>query len=75
MRLARGEGGGGEVLVTGTAVKDEPTVADIAKGYIVFELLVGEVLATTFDAADNYRPIRRRWSASDVTESDGGEGA
>jgi hypothetical protein len=59
------EGGGGEVLVTGTAVEAEPTEADNAKGYIVFELLVGEVLATTYDAADNFRPIRRRWSVAE----------
>jgi hypothetical protein len=58
------EGGGGEVLITGMAIGREPTQADKAKGYIIFELLVGEVLATTYDAGDNYRPIRRRWIAS-----------
>lgn len=59
------EGGGGEVLITGMAVGAEPTEADTSKRYIVFELLVGEVLATTYDPADGYRPLRRRWSASD----------
>jgi hypothetical protein len=57
-------GGGGEVLITGTAIEAEPTAADRAKGYVIFELLVGEVLATTYDADEDYRPVRRRWSAA-----------
>lgn len=58
-------GGGGEVLLTGTAVQAEPTEADRAKGYIVFELLIGEVLATTYDLTDLH-PIRTRWKAADL---------
>lgn len=60
------EGGGGEVFIRGTAIEVEPTPDDIAKGYITFELLVGEVLATTYDPADDDRPVRRRWNASAV---------
>ncbi len=30
------EGGGGEVLITGAAIEREPTAADRAKGYIIF---------------------------------------
>ncbi len=56
-------GGGGEVLLTGTAIQAEPTEADRAKGYIVFELLIAEVLATTYDPADLH-PIRARWKAA-----------
>src|SRR5437879_4392874 len=56
------EGGRGEVLITGTAVEALPSAADAERGYIAFELLVGEVLATTYDREDNYRPVRRRWS-------------
>ena len=59
------EGGGGEVLVTGVAIEVEPTAADVAKGYVCFELFVGEVLATRYDAGDDYRPIRNRWSATE----------
>jgi hypothetical protein len=58
------EGGSGEVLITGVGVETEPTPTDRQKGHITFELLVGEVLATTYDATDNYRPVRRRWKAS-----------
>lgn len=53
-------GGGGEVLITGTAARADPEEADREKGYIVFELLIGEVLATRYDPAD-WRPIRTRW--------------
>lgn len=55
------QGGEGEVLITGVAVPREPSEADRAKGYVIFELLVGEVLATRYDAED--RPIRSRWVA------------
>ncbi|MDP9238758.1 MAG: hypothetical protein M3P30_15400 [Chloroflexota bacterium] len=56
-------GGGGEVLLVGTAVEAETTDADRAKGYIVFDLYIAEVLATSYDSAD-LRPIRTRWDAS-----------
>ena len=56
-------GGGGEVLVTGTAVEAESTEVDRAKGYIVFELFVAEVLATSYDPID-LRPIRTRWKST-----------
>lgn len=55
-------GGGGEVLLVGTAVERDPTNADRAKGYIIFELLIAEVLATAYDPTD-LRPIRTRWNA------------
>jgi len=53
-------GGGGEVLVTGLAIGAEPTDADRSNGYVVFELLIGQVLATRYDPTD-WRPIRTRW--------------
>ena len=56
-------GGGGEVLLTGTALPAEPAEADRAKGYIVFELLIAEVLATSYDPTDLH-PIRTRWRAA-----------
>ena len=56
-------GGGGEVLVIGTAVEAESTELDRAKGYIVFELLIAEVLATSYDPTD-LRPIRTRWKVT-----------
>lgn len=56
-------GGGGEVLLIGTAVEAESTEVDRAKGYIVFELFIAEVLATSYDPAD-LRPIRTRWKAT-----------
>lgn len=55
-------GGGGEALIVGTAVESESTDADREKGYIIFELLIAEVLATSYDPTD-LRPVRRRWSA------------
>jgi hypothetical protein len=55
-------GRGGEVLVTGIAVEGKPADSDRAKGYIIFELLLGEVLATSYDA--DLKPIRQRWVAA-----------
>ena len=55
-------GGGGEVLLVGTAIEVESSEADRAKGYIVFELFVAEVLATSYDPTD-LRAIRTRWNA------------
>lgn len=55
-------GGGGEVLLSGTAVEAGSTEADREKGYVVFELLIAEVLATSYDPAD-LRPIHTRWKA------------
>jgi hypothetical protein len=55
-------GGGGEVLLIGTAVEAASTEADRAKGYIVFELFIAEVLATSYDPTD-LRPIHTRWKA------------
>ncbi|MEX0749279.1 MAG: pyridoxamine 5'-phosphate oxidase family protein [Dehalococcoidia bacterium] len=57
-------GGGGEVLLVGRAVEAEPADADRAKGYILFELLIGEVLATSHDH-NSLRPVHRRWKAAD----------
>jgi hypothetical protein len=56
-------GGGGEVMLSGLAVPTEPTEKDVERGWIAFELLVGEVLTTTYDRADK-RPIFDRWKAS-----------
>ncbi len=53
-------GGGGEVLVTGMAVSTEPTEADVERGWIAFELLVGEVRSTTYDG-EAKRPVSERW--------------
>jgi hypothetical protein len=58
-----GTGGGGEVLMTGIAVPTEPTESDVERGWIAFELLIGEVLATTYDH-DKKRPVSKRWRAS-----------
>ena len=55
-------GGRGEVLLTGTAAEAESTDADRAKGYIIFELFIAEVLATSYDPSD-LRPILTRWDA------------
>ena len=55
-------GGGGEVLLIGTAVEAESSDADRAKGYIAFELFIAEVRATSYDPTD-LRPIRTRWDA------------
>jgi hypothetical protein len=53
------------VLVTGTAIPTESTQADRGRGWIAFELLVGEVLATTYDA-EKQRPISTRWNAYEL---------
>ena len=55
-------GGKGEVLVSGTAIDAKPGDEDRAKGYVVFELLIAEVLATTYDRSD-WTPVRTRWKA------------
>ena len=55
------EGGGGEVMIRGTAEEREPTPDDVAKGYIIFELFIGEVIATRYED----EPVRRRWTAGD----------
>ena len=54
-------GGGGEVLVSGKAVPTDPTQADRDRGWIAFELLVGEVRSTTYDA-ESKRPVPERWT-------------
>lgn len=56
------QGGGGEVLITGTAREIEPTEDDLASGYVAFELLVSEVLAIQYDPND-LSPRRTRWKA------------
>jgi hypothetical protein len=53
-------GGGGEVLVTGGARSIEPTADDADNGYVMFELLIGEVLATRYQG-DDWHPVRTRW--------------
>ena len=55
-----GTGGGGEVLLLGVAVPTDPTESDVERGWIAFELLVGEVLATTYDAVQQC-PVSERW--------------
>jgi pyridoxamine 5'-phosphate oxidase-like protein len=57
------QGGKGEVLVTGVVVPAQPTPADIERGWIAFELLVGEVLATRYDPNER-RPVSTRWKPS-----------
>lgn len=57
-----GTGGGGEVLMSGLAVSADATEEDKERGWIAFELLVGEVLATTYDH-NQKRPISERWKA------------
>jgi hypothetical protein len=54
-------GGGGEALVSGIAVLTEPTDDDVDRGWIAFELLVAEVLSTTYDYAA-LRPRSIRWT-------------
>ena len=56
------QGGGGEVLVTGTAGPTEAAAGDIDQGWIAFELSIGEVLATRYDGAE-LRPVSTRWRA------------
>ena len=53
-------GGGGEVLVTGVADERPASEADVSKGYVAFDFLVGEVLAVHY-VGDNADPVRRRW--------------
>jgi hypothetical protein len=52
-------GGRGEVLLTGVARPTEPTEADVGRGWIAFELLVGEVRATTYD--HDQGAVSERW--------------
>lgn len=56
------QGGGGEVLLTGTARPTEATPADLERGFVAFELLIGEVLATRYDPKSS-QPISTRWPA------------
>lgn len=56
------EGGEGEVLVTGRAQPTETTAADVERGWIAFELLIGEVLAVEYEGED-LRPVSKRWRA------------
>ena len=53
-------GGGGEVLVTGIAVERPASEADVSKGYVAFDLLVGEVLSVRYEG-EGADPVRRRW--------------
>jgi hypothetical protein len=55
-------GGGGEVLLTGTAEEVEPTDAFAARGWIAFELRVAEVLSVRH-ATDGETAVQR-WKAS-----------
>ena len=56
-------GGRGEVLMTGTAVATDATPADIERGWVAFELLVGEVLATQYNSV-GLEPVFMRWRPS-----------
>ena len=53
-------GGGGEVLVTGVAVERPASETDVSKGYVAFDLLVGEVLSVRYEG-EQADPVRRRW--------------
>jgi hypothetical protein len=53
-------GGGGEVLVTGVAVERPASDADVSKGYVAFDFLVGEVLAVHYEG-ESADPVRKRW--------------
>ena len=57
-----GHGGGGEVLMTGIAEAREETYSHSERGWVTFELLVGEVLATIYDHQLG-TPVSRRWRA------------
>ena len=57
------QGGKGEVLVTGTAKVTDPTDNDVERGWVAFELLVGEVLAIGNEPETAGRAITR-WRAS-----------
>jgi hypothetical protein len=48
--------------MTGIAESREPTDRHSEKGWVTFELLVGELLATIYDREQG-RPVSRRWSA------------
>jgi hypothetical protein len=56
-------GGGGEVLLSGIAVEAAPSESDRVSGYVAFELLVGDVLATRYEG-DAQLPVRTRWQAA-----------
>jgi len=55
-------GGNGEVLLTGEAVAVEPTEEEQKGGYVAFEMLIGEVVATRYDEL-GMNPSTERWSA------------
>jgi len=55
-------GGNGEVLLTGEAVAIEPTDEEEKGGYVAFEMLIGEVVATRYDEL-GMNPSSERWSA------------
>lgn len=57
------QGGGGEVLVTGRPRPTEPTLADVERGWVAFELEIGEVLATRYDGGD-LKAVWTRWRPS-----------
>jgi Pyridoxamine 5'-phosphate oxidase len=61
-------GGGGEVAIRGTArALEDPAIRTMAAGpttrdrWLLFELLVGRVLVTTYPEGGD--PVRRRWTA------------
>jgi Pyridoxamine 5'-phosphate oxidase len=55
------QGGGGEVLVTGVASEVEAPDDFARRGWITFDLRVGEVLSIHYPERDD-RPVVRRWS-------------
>jgi hypothetical protein len=55
-------GGGGEVLMTGLAEAREPGAYHSQRGWVSFELLLGELLTTSYDKALG-SPVSRRWNA------------
>lgn len=56
------QGGKGEVMVIGTARPTEATADDVERGWIAFELLLGEVLAVRYEGEDLH-PVSNRWRA------------
>ena len=54
-------GGGGEVLVTGLAQECDASEEHRRRGWITFDLMIGEVLSVVNDGSG---PVAERWRAS-----------
>jgi hypothetical protein len=55
------QGGGGEIMVTGVATEIEAPDDFAARGWIAFDLRIGEVLSVRYPERDD-RPLVTRWS-------------